>query len=62
MKERNKLRIQMIHKNINGVELCEKVGITQTHLSRILKGKSGGTMALWEKIAIALECNVSDIV
>jgi len=62
MKERNKLRIKMIEQNINGIELCEKVDITPTHLSRILKGKSGGTMALWEKIAKALECNVSDIV
>jgi DNA-binding Xre family transcriptional regulator len=62
MSNRNKLRYKMIEMDINGLELCEKVGITPTQLSRILNNKSGGTIKTWEKIAKALECNVSDII
>lgn len=42
-------------------ELAALVGLSQTALSQIENGRSGGWPRTWRKLAAALECEVSDI-
>lgn len=56
------IRIEMAKKNVNQKELAELAGIQGTTISNILTGKSKGAIATWEKIARALEVDVTKVV
>jgi len=56
------IRIEMAKKNINQKELAALAGIQKATVSKILNGKSSGGVATWDKLAIALETNVTELI
>lgn len=57
----NKLWKLLIDKNINKTQLHEKVGISKSTITKLAKGENVNTEVL-EKICLALNCNINDIV
>lgn len=57
----NKLWKLLIDKNINKTQLHEKVGISKSTITKLAKGENVNTAVL-EKICLALDCEISDIV
>ena len=53
---------KLIEKKMLMYELGKQTGRSSVQISRIVNGHSKGSMDFWEKAAIVLECNVSDIV
>lgn len=58
-----KLKETMLKKNYNIATLAEKAGMHRNGISKILNGKNSGIeFDTLNKLCIALECNVSDII
>ena len=57
----NKLWKLLIDKNINKTQLHERVGISKSTITKLAKGENVNTEIL-EKICLALEWEISDIV
>lgn len=58
------LRIKEVLKNQNGMTtalLADKVGITRANMSRIVNGKTTPSIPTLEKIASALEVNITEL-
>lgn len=56
-----RLKETLKEKGVTGKELSEKVGITETSLSRIIKGDQQPRFDLLLKIAEALDVDVKDL-
>lgn len=50
----------LIDKNLKKKDLCKKADISTTSVSKLAKGQNVNTIII-EKICIALNCNVGDI-
>lgn len=57
---KRRLRIMMRRKNINQEELAERLGTTQTVISRYVTGNSVPNFITVEKIAEILNCSLDD--
>jgi len=57
---KDNLYAMMERKDINEMELAEKVGTTQPMISRYLQGRSIPNAITLKKIAIALDCSIDD--
>jgi len=59
--DRKKLKIALIEKDMNQKELSERSGVARATISYIVNGKSC-SIEVGQKIAAALDVNVTDII
>ncbi|WP_105172416.1 helix-turn-helix domain-containing protein [Pseudoalteromonas sp. T1lg24] len=55
------IKMLRFDKGLNQEFVCEKAGIDRSYLSRIENGKTQVTASIIYSIAIALDCEVTDI-
>ena len=59
---KKKLKIEMIQKDISIEDLAKEVNISVVQLSKVINGKSDGSVTLWRKLATSLSCKIGDII
>lgn len=48
------VRTRLAEINVRQKDLAQDLGITEKHLSQMLTGKAQGTLAMWERVFMAL--------
>jgi transcriptional regulator with XRE-family HTH domain len=56
-----KLRVRRVMADLDQAELATRVGIHQTHISNLERGKRGTTPETAGKLAAALGCDITDL-
>lgn len=58
----SKIQALMVERSVSRKEVSARTGIKLSNIYRVLSGKHPATLETAEKLAVALECGLDDIV